>query len=86
MSLPRWLAKLFPHDSNNRFVQPEAFYTWIQGEFNKNTPWDKFATTVVTASGTVSDAQSPGHQLDAVVGLEQAPQRALAGRDHAARR
>lgn len=50
-----WLAKLFPRDSNNRFVQPEVFYTWLQGEFNKNTPWDKFVTTMVTANGTVDE-------------------------------
>lgn len=50
-----WLAKLYPRDSNNRFVQPDAFYTWLRDEFNKNTPWDKFVTTLVTASGTVDE-------------------------------
>jgi hypothetical protein len=50
-----WLTKLFPRDSNNRFVQPEAFYTWLQDQFNGNTPWDRFVTTMVTATGTVDE-------------------------------
>ena len=33
-----WLAKLFPKDSNNRFVQPGPFHDWLKDEFNKNTP------------------------------------------------
>lgn len=50
-----WVAKLYPRDSNNRFITPEAFHTWIAGEFNANTRWDAFVTKVVTASGTVDE-------------------------------
>ncbi len=50
-----WVAKLFPRDSNNRFITPEAFHTWLQEQFNKNTRWDEFATSIVTASGTVDE-------------------------------
>ncbi|MCU0706051.1 MAG: DUF1549 and DUF1553 domain-containing protein [Fimbriiglobus sp.] len=50
-----WLAKLFPRESNNRFVQPQAFHTWLAGEFNSNTPWDKFVSILVTAVGTVDE-------------------------------
>ena len=50
-----WLAKLFPRDSNNRFVQPQPFHDWLKERFNDNTPWDAFVATLVTASGTVDE-------------------------------
>jgi hypothetical protein len=50
-----WLGKLFPKDSDNRFVQPGPFHEWLKGEFNKNTPWDQFVSTLVSATGTVDE-------------------------------
>ena len=50
-----WLAKLFPKDSDNRFVQPGPFHEWLKGEFNKNTPWDQFVSGLVSATGTVDE-------------------------------
>lgn len=50
-----WTAKLFPKDSNNRFVQKEPFYKWLEDEFNKNPGWDKFIHGLVTATGTVAE-------------------------------
>jgi hypothetical protein len=50
-----WTAKLFPRDSNTRFVQKEPFYKWLEEQFNKNVAWDQFTTSLVTATGTLSD-------------------------------
>lgn len=50
-----WLAKLYPRDSDNRFLTAEKFYTWIQDQFNANTPWDQLVTSLVTATGTVDE-------------------------------
>jgi hypothetical protein len=50
-----WTAKLFPTDSANRFVLKDPLYKWLEAEFNKNTPWDEFATSLVTATGAVED-------------------------------
>ncbi|HEY1186511.1 MAG TPA: DUF1549 domain-containing protein, partial [Gemmata sp.] len=50
-----WAAKLFPRDSANRFVLKEPLYKWLEAEFNKNPGWDKFVTSLVTATGTVAD-------------------------------
>jgi hypothetical protein len=50
-----WTAKLFPRDSNNRFVQKDPLYKWLEEQFNKNTPWDKFVSSMVTATGTVTE-------------------------------
>ncbi len=47
-----WIAKLFPADSANRFVQKQPFYTWLEEQFNKNTPWDEMVRQLVTATGT----------------------------------
>jgi hypothetical protein len=46
-----WQAKLLTRDSNNRFVQREPFVKWLEESFNKNTPWDKFVYSIVTAAG-----------------------------------
>jgi len=48
-----WTAKLFPIDSANRFVLKEPLHKWFEEEFNKNVPWDKLVTALVTAEGTV---------------------------------
>ncbi|MBM3980462.1 MAG: DUF1553 domain-containing protein [Planctomycetes bacterium] len=50
-----WTAKLFPKDSGNRFVLKEPLYKWFEEQFNKNPGWDKFITSLVTATGTVAD-------------------------------
>ena len=50
-----WTAKLFPKESNNRFVQKEPLYKWFEEQFNKNPGWDKLVTGLVTATGTVAD-------------------------------
>lgn len=50
-----WTAKLFPRDSNNRFVQKDPLYKWFEEQFNKNPGWDKLVTSLVTATGTVAD-------------------------------
>lgn len=46
-----WTAKLLPRLSDNRFVERQPFTDWVAAEFNKNTPWDKFTTTLLTATG-----------------------------------
>ena len=50
-----WQAKLLPRDSNNRFVLREPFVKWLESEFNKNTPWNQFATSLLAATGTVEE-------------------------------
>ena len=50
-----WQAKLLPRDSNNRFILREPFVKWLESEFNKNTPWNKFATDLLAATGTVEE-------------------------------
>jgi hypothetical protein len=50
-----WAAKLFPRDSNNRFVLKDPLYKWLEKQFNDNPGWDKFVTSLVTATGTVAD-------------------------------
>ena len=50
-----WQAKLLTRDSANRFVQREPFVKWLEKSFNENTPWDKFAYSVVTASGPADE-------------------------------
>ncbi len=50
-----WTAKLFPKDSGNRFVLKDPLYKWLEDEFNKNPGWDKFTTSLVTATGTVAE-------------------------------
>ncbi len=50
-----WIPKLFPRDSGNRFVLREPLVTWLADNFNKNTPWDRFVSDLVTASGSVED-------------------------------
>ncbi|MCE9563587.1 MAG: DUF1549 and DUF1553 domain-containing protein [Planctomycetes bacterium] len=50
-----WTAKLFPIDSANRFVLKEPLHKWFEEEFNKNVPWNKLVTALVTAEGTVEN-------------------------------
>ena len=37
--------------SGNRFVLKDPLYKWLEDEFNKNPGWDKFVTSLVTATG-----------------------------------
>ncbi|MBA4187659.1 MAG: hypothetical protein C0467_06525 [Planctomycetaceae bacterium] len=48
-----WTAKLFPVDSANRFVLKEPMHKWFEEVFDKNMPWDKLVTALVTAEGSV---------------------------------
>ncbi len=50
-----WAAKLYTRDSGNRFVLKEPLYKWLEEQFNKNEPWDKFVAGLITATGTVAD-------------------------------
>ena len=50
-----WQAKLYPKDSNNRFIQKEPFVRWMADSFNKNLPWDQFVTALVAGTGTVEE-------------------------------
>ncbi|MGL6073321.1 MAG: DUF1549 and DUF1553 domain-containing protein [Fimbriiglobus sp.] len=50
-----WATKLFPVQSDNRFVLKEPLVKWLATEFDKNTPWDKFAANLITADGTVEE-------------------------------
>ena len=50
-----WVPKLFPRDSANRFVLREPLVKWLTEQFNANTPWDKFVSDLVTATGTVEE-------------------------------
>ncbi|HEY3789830.1 MAG TPA: DUF1549 and DUF1553 domain-containing protein, partial [Urbifossiella sp.] len=50
-----WQARLFPRDSNNRFVLREPFVKWLETEFNKNVPWNLFVSNLVASSGTVEE-------------------------------
>src|SRR5262245_8308144 len=50
-----WTAKLYPRDSANRFLLKDPFYKWLEEQFNKNVAWDKFVTSLVTATGTVGE-------------------------------
>lgn len=50
-----WFPKLFPRDSNNRFVLRDPLVKWLTDKFNANTPWNQFVFDLVTASGTVEE-------------------------------
>ena len=50
-----WAAKLFTVDSANKFVQKEPFAAWIKEQFNANTPWNTFVSSIVTATGSVDE-------------------------------
>lgn len=58
-----WTAKLFPRDSNNRFVSKEPFYKWFEEEFNKNVPWSQLVSSIVTATGEVDHSPEVTYYL-----------------------
>src|SRR5262249_29414387 len=47
-----WQARMLPRTSDNRRIQAAPLHRWLEENFNKNTPWDKFVTELVTATGT----------------------------------
>ena len=50
-----WGTKLFTVDSANRFVQKEPLSAWLKEQFNKNTPWNEFVSSIITATGPVDE-------------------------------
>ena len=50
-----WGAKLFTVDSANKFIQKEPLTAWLKEQFNKNTPWNEFVSSIVTATGPVDE-------------------------------
>ena len=53
-----WQTKLMPRDTNSRFLVRQPLVTWLEEQFNKNTPWNQFVSNLVSASGTVEE--NPG--------------------------
>jgi hypothetical protein len=51
-----WTPLLFPRTSDNRRVSPYELTVWLNKQFNANTPWNVFASRLVTAHGDVDDA------------------------------
>jgi hypothetical protein len=47
-----WQALLVQRDPDNRRIPLEPLDRWLEQNFNKNTPWDRFVTDLLTASGT----------------------------------
>jgi hypothetical protein len=50
-----WLAKLYPKDSNNRFLTAAPLYDWLEDQFNANTPWDQLVSSLLTATGSLEE-------------------------------
>jgi hypothetical protein len=50
-----WANMMVPVDSANRFLISENLRKWLETAFNKNMPWDKMVTEIVTATGTIDD-------------------------------
>ncbi len=48
----QWSDLLLVTGARLRPKAVETYYDWIRGHVEKNTPWDEFATAVVTARGT----------------------------------
>jgi hypothetical protein len=56
----RWLAEnwvnaMIPRQSNNRFLKSGPLQEWLAENFNKNRPWDKTVTELLTATGTQAE-------------------------------
>jgi hypothetical protein len=47
-----WESLLVTHNSDNRLVNFEPLRAWLEGEFNKDRPWDALVRDLLTASGT----------------------------------
>lgn len=46
-----WQALLLPRNSDNRRLQSEPMGKWLEEHFNNNTPWDKFVSELISATG-----------------------------------
>jgi hypothetical protein len=47
-----WEALLVKRDPDNRRIQLDPLYTWLEKQFNDNVAWDKVATELLTSTGT----------------------------------
>jgi hypothetical protein len=47
-----WTTLLIPKNSDNRRLRNEPMRDWLEEAFNKDRPWDKVVTDLITASGT----------------------------------
>jgi hypothetical protein len=48
----RWETLLMIRDSSNRRLKGEPLYQWLADRFNKNQPWDRMVSDLLTAKGT----------------------------------
>jgi hypothetical protein len=48
----RWETLLMIRDSTNRRLKGEPLYDWLVDRFNKNQPWDRLVSDLLTAEGT----------------------------------
>jgi hypothetical protein len=46
-----WTDMLIPRDSGNRRLKSEPLQEWLTAKFDKNTPWNKLVSDLVTATG-----------------------------------
>ena len=51
----KWSDLLLVNSANLRPPAMSAYYNWIRRQVEANTPWDKFARQVVTATGSTLD-------------------------------
>jgi hypothetical protein len=58
-----WEPRLLPRESNNRFVPRDVFLGWLAEQFNKNTPWDRFVSDLVSATGPLDENPAVGYFL-----------------------
>lgn len=50
-----WHELLIPVNSDNRRLDSEPIERWLERQFNRNAPWDRFVTDLLTAKGTQED-------------------------------
>jgi hypothetical protein len=50
-----WQGLLVQRDADNRRIPFEPLDRWLEDGFNRNKPWDRFASEVLTASGSQDD-------------------------------
>jgi hypothetical protein len=47
-----WQALLVRRDPDNRRIQLDPLYAWLEKQFNDNVAWDRVATDLLTSTGT----------------------------------
>jgi hypothetical protein len=47
-----WTTLLIPKNSDNRRLRSEPMREWLEESFNKDKPWDKLVSDLLTATGT----------------------------------